>query len=154
MIEFCRQNLVKIVKVDQIIRLFLKLITLDSIPESTHMILGVLKIPLFSPVVLMAGMQKMACILWALWAERNVLIHYCDSFLYFAEHYTCNNRVLKINRIVCCFAQVRESWNLQLDARVAHILNVTFLTLTLHFMDRQVSYLRVWEWKYLLTNWY
>ena len=37
-IKFCRQNLVKVVKVDQIIRLLLKFITLVSIPESTHMI--------------------------------------------------------------------------------------------------------------------
>jgi len=58
MIKFCRQNLVKIVKVDQIIRLLLKFITLVSIPESTHMMVDVLKIPLFRPVVLMAGYAK------------------------------------------------------------------------------------------------
>ena len=63
MIKFCRQNLVKIVKVDKIIRLLLKLITLVSIPESTHMMVDVLKMPVFRPVVLMAGMQKMVCIL-------------------------------------------------------------------------------------------
>jgi type III secretion system FlhB-like substrate exporter len=62
-IKFCRQNLVKIFKVDQIIRLLLKLITLVSIPDSTHMMVDVLKIPLFKPVVPMAVMQKMAWLL-------------------------------------------------------------------------------------------
>jgi len=46
-----------------------------------------------------------------------------------------------------------ESWNLELDARVAHILNVTFLTLTLHFMDRQGEYMNRlnYKWKRQLS---
>jgi adenylate cyclase len=47
-----------------------------------------------------------------------------------------------------------ESWNPQLDAKVAHILSITYLTLTLHFMDRQAEYMNRlnYKWKRQLSQ--
>ncbi|KAJ4431593.1 hypothetical protein ANN_20192 [Periplaneta americana] len=38
------------------------------------------------------------------------------------------------------FPQYSETWNPHLEPKIAHIMNVTFLTFTLHLMDRQVRY--------------
>ncbi|XP_046413493.1 adenylate cyclase type 2 isoform X2 [Neodiprion virginianus] len=50
--------------------------------------------------------------------------------------------------------QSGESWNPQLEPRVAHILSVVFLTFSLHIIDRQAEYLNRldYQWKRQLTK--
>ncbi|XP_021926488.1 adenylate cyclase type 2 isoform X2 [Zootermopsis nevadensis] len=50
--------------------------------------------------------------------------------------------------------QSGETWNPQLETKIAHIMNVTFLTVTLHFMDRQAEYMNRldYKWKRQLSH--
>ncbi|KAJ9579599.1 hypothetical protein L9F63_004784, partial [Diploptera punctata] len=50
--------------------------------------------------------------------------------------------------------QANETWNPGLEPRIAHIINITFLTITLHFMDRQAEYMnRIdYKWKRQLSK--
>ncbi|PNF42986.1 hypothetical protein B7P43_G09584 [Cryptotermes secundus] len=44
--------------------------------------------------------------------------------------------------------QYGETWNPQMETRIAHIMNVTFLTVTLHLMDRQTEYMSRLDYKW------
>ncbi|KAK0177619.1 hypothetical protein PV328_001654 [Microctonus aethiopoides] len=50
--------------------------------------------------------------------------------------------------------QTDDTWHPQLEPRLAHILNVTFLTFSLHLIDRQAEYLSRldYQWKRQLTQ--
>ncbi|XP_069698039.1 adenylate cyclase type 2-like isoform X1 [Periplaneta americana] len=41
-----------------------------------------------------------------------------------------------------------ETWNPHLEPKIAHIMNVTFLTFTLHLMDRQAEYMNRLDYKW------
>ncbi|KAI4481379.1 hypothetical protein M0804_009499 [Polistes exclamans] len=84
------------------------------------------------------------------------------SFLFLRVHYVLK---LLIGIIVVTFYawnvwvyrnnifQSGETWNPYLEPRVAHILSVVFLTLSLHLIDRQAEYLSRldYQWKRQLT---
>ncbi|XP_028045225.1 adenylate cyclase type 2 isoform X2 [Monomorium pharaonis] len=107
--------------------------------------------------------SKFECIStpWQMTATCSLAI--LTSFLFLRVHY-----ILKFAISICVVAfyawnvwvhrsnifQYSDTWNPYMNARLAHILTVVFLTFSLHLIDRQAEYLSRldYQWKRQLTK--
>ncbi|XP_014603686.1 PREDICTED: adenylate cyclase type 2-like isoform X4 [Polistes canadensis] len=108
------------------------------------------------------GAAKLECISTPWQMTETCSLAILTSFLFLRVHYVLK---LLIGIIVVTFYawnvwvyrnnifQSGETWNPYLEPRVAHILSVVFLTLSLHLIDRQAEYLSRldYQWKRQLT---
>ncbi|XP_043498568.1 adenylate cyclase type 2-like isoform X2 [Polistes fuscatus] len=108
------------------------------------------------------GAAKLECISTPWQMTETCSLAILTSFLFLRVHYVLK---LLIGIIVVTFYawnvwvyrnnifQTGETWNPYLEPRVAHILSVVFLTLSLHLIDRQAEYLSRldYQWKRQLT---
>ncbi|KAF7380246.1 hypothetical protein HZH66_014601 [Vespula vulgaris] len=108
------------------------------------------------------GAAKLECISTPWQMTETCSLAILTSFLFLRVHYLLK---LLIGIVMVAFYawnvwiyrnnifQSGETWNPYLEPRVAHILSVVFLTLSLHLIDRQAEYLSRldYQWKRQLT---
>ncbi|XP_032663466.1 adenylate cyclase type 2-like isoform X2 [Odontomachus brunneus] len=110
-----------------------------------------------------AGASKMECISTPWQMTETCSLAILTSFLFLRVHYALK-LVIGIS-VVAFYAwnvwvhrsnifQSGDTWNPQLDSKIAHILSVVFLTFSLHLIDRQAGYLSRldYQWKRQLTK--
>lgn len=109
------------------------------------------------------GAAKLECVSTPWQMTETCSLAILASFLFLRVHYILK---LLIGIVIVTFYalnvwiyrsnifQSGETWNPYLEPRVAHILSVVFLTLSLHLIDRQAEYLSRldYQWKRQLTQ--